>query len=128
VFDSAWHYRVTASGYDTSVYDADGNDLSEPTLVVDLDANTATVSVDKSVISDVSITDSKVVPVVGSEDYGEYRNVEVDATQWKFGGAKSGAASNAPRVIDLVTPDSVSQSDALAYDGTTLAQLPFTPL
>ncbi|MBX0321536.1 hypothetical protein EGH21_00695 [Halomicroarcula sp. F13] len=28
--------------------------------------------------------------VVGSEDYGEYRNVEVDATQYKFAAPKTG--------------------------------------
>ncbi|WP_276302624.1 glycoside hydrolase family 97 catalytic domain-containing protein [Halorussus lipolyticus] len=127
-FADPWHYRVTASGYDTSVYDASGNDLSAPTLVVNLSANTATVSVDKSVLSDVTIAESEVVPVVGSENYGAFRNVGADTTQWQFGGAKNGAEGNAPRIIDLVTPEGVSQSDALAYDGTTLAQLPFTPL
>jgi hypothetical protein len=36
--------------------------------------------VDKSVLSDVNITDSEVVPVVGSEDYGAYRNVNADTS------------------------------------------------
>jgi len=127
-FRSAWHYRVAVSGYDASVTDAAGTDLSEPSVAVDLAANTVTVSVAKSVLSDASIADSEVVPVVGSEDYGSYRNVAVDATQWEFGGATSGAASNAPRLIDLLTPEGISQSDALAYDDATLARLPFLSL
>jgi hypothetical protein len=127
-FDDPWHYRVAASGYDTSVVDAAGTDLSAPPVVVDLAANTATVTVSKATVSDLDVATTEVVPVVGSENYGVFRDVLVDATSYEFGGARSGAEANAPRVVDLVTPEGVLQSDALAYDGTTLASLPFAPL
>ena len=127
-FDDPWHYRVAASGYDTSVVDATGTDLSAPPVVVDLAANTATVTVSKATVSDLDVATTEVVPVVGSENYGVFRDVLVDATSYEFGGARSGAEANAPRVVDLVTPEGVLQSDALAYDGTTLASLPFAPL
>jgi hypothetical protein len=127
-FDAAWQYRIAASGYDRSVVDASGNRVSTPETTVDLAANTVTVSVAKDALNDVDVSASEVVPVVGSESFGAFRDVEVDATQWTFGGAKSGAAANAPLVIDLVTPQGTAQREALAYDGTSLASLPFTPL
>ncbi|WP_254280236.1 glycoside hydrolase family 97 catalytic domain-containing protein [Haloarcula marina] len=127
-FDAAWHYRVDASGYSQGVIDAAGNSLSTPGLSVDLGANTVTLSVAQSTMSDVDIENAEVVPVVGSEDYGAFRDVQESATQWQFGGAQSGAVGNAPSIIDMVTPDGVSQSSALAYDGSTLASLPFTSL
>jgi hypothetical protein len=127
-FDAAWQYRIAASGYDQSVVDASGTQVSTPETTVDLAANTVTVSVAKDVLSDVDVPASEVLPVVGSESFGSYRDVEVDATAWTFGGARSGAASNAPRVLDLVTPKGTTQGEALAYDGTSLASLPFTPL
>jgi len=127
-FDEPWHYRVSASGYEQAVVDAAGIELATPDTSVDLGANTVTLTVQKSTLGDLSITDTEVVPVVGSEDYGDFRDVAVDATQWEFGGATAGADGNAPSVIDLITPEGVAQSDALAYDDATLATLPFTPL
>ena len=127
-FDAPWQYRIAASGYDQSVYDASGTQVSTPDVTVDLAANAVTISVAKDALSDVDVPASEVLPVVGSESFGSFRDVEVDATQWTFGGARSGAASNAPRVIDLLTPQGTTQGEALAYDGSTLATLPFTPL
>ncbi|MFC6954166.1 glycoside hydrolase family 97 catalytic domain-containing protein [Halorubellus litoreus] len=127
-FVAAWQYRIAASGYDQHVTDASGNEVGAPTLVVDRAANTATVSVDKATLSDVDVPNGEVVPVVGSEDYGAFRNVQENATQWQFGGAKSGAADDAPRVVDLVTPTGTTQRDALAYDAGSLATLPFRSL
>jgi carbohydrate-binding DOMON domain-containing protein len=110
------------------VVDASGNQVSTPATTVDLVANTVTVSVAKDALSDVDVPASEVLPVVGSESFGSFRDVEVDATQWTFGGARSGAASNAPRAIDLLAPQGTTQGEALAYDGSSLATLPFTPL
>jgi len=127
-FDAPWQYRIAASGYDRSVYDASGTRVSAPGTTVDLAANAVTVSVAKDVLSDVDVSGSEVLPVVGSETFGEFRDVEVDASTWTFGGAKRGAASTAPRVIDLLTPEGTTQGEALAYDENALASLPFTAL
>jgi len=61
-------------------------------------------------------------------DLGSLRAVTVDGGDFTFGGAQAGAVDNAPRIMDLVTPDGVTQSEALEYDGSTRATLPFVPL
>nr|WP_241983228.1 glycoside hydrolase family 97 catalytic domain-containing protein [Halorubrum sp. GN11GM_10-3_MGM] len=86
------------------------------------------VTVPKTALGGSDISDWEVLPVVGSADFGSFRAVQVDDSGFIFGGAKEGAAGNAPRVIDMITPEGVSQADALNYDADTLASLPFTSL
>jgi len=127
-FDAPWQYRIAASGFGGSVVDAEGNGLGTPERFADFDSNVAVVSVPKSAVGGADIADWEVLPVVGSEDFGAFRDVQVDAGGFVFGGAREGAAGNAPRVIDLVTPEGTSQADALDYGADSLASLPFTPL
>ncbi|KOX98286.1 glycoside hydrolase family 97 catalytic domain-containing protein [Halorubrum tropicale] len=127
-FAEPWQYRVDASGFSAGIVDAEGNGLGSPTTFASFGANVAIVSIPKAALGGVDISDWEVLPVVGSEDFGSFRDVQEDAGGFVFGGAKQGAAGNAPRVIDMITPEGVSQSDALAYDADTLASLPFTPL
>ncbi|AEH38293.1 glycoside hydrolase family 97 catalytic domain-containing protein [Halopiger xanaduensis] len=126
-FGDPWHYRVAASGFGSSVVDADGSNLGAPETTVDFESGTAILSVPKDAL-ELDVANAEVLPVVGSEDRGTFRNVAVEAAAYTFGGAKEGAAENAPRVIDLLTPSGVDQSEALAYDANELATLPFTPL
>jgi hypothetical protein len=127
-FESPWQYRVGANGFGTGVTDANGQNVATPDVVASFESNTAVVSIPKSAVGSADLADWEVVPVVGSEDQGPLRSVAVEASTFTFGGAKQGAAGNAPRVIDMITPEGVSQADALAYDADTLASLPFTPL
>jgi len=127
-FDAPWQYRVSANGFGGNVVDADGNGLGTPERYADFESNVAVVSVPKTAVGGVDISDWEVLPVVGSEDFGTFRDVQEDADGFVFGGAKAAAAGNAPRVVDLITPEGTSQSDALAYDADALASLPFTPL
>ena len=127
-FDDPWQYRVSASGFGGSVVDADGNGLGSPNVFASFESNVAIVSIPKTAVSGADIADWEVCPVVGSENFGAFRDVQVNAGGFVFGGAEEGAAGNAPRVIDMITPEGVSQADALAYDADTLASLPFTPL
>ncbi|WP_348533338.1 glycoside hydrolase family 97 catalytic domain-containing protein [Haloarcula marina] len=127
-FESGWHYRVDASGFGGGVIDAQGNDIGSVSKLVNLDGNTAILSVSKSDVDDIDIVNTEVAPVVGSEDFGSFRSVNVDNGEYVFGGADANAQSNAPRVLDMLTPPGVSQSDALAYDAESKAQIPFTPL
>lgn len=127
-FDANWHYRIDASGFGAGVVDADGVTVGAPELLVDLADNTVVLSVEKSVFGDIDLLNSEVCPVVGSEDNGRFREVDVTASEWTFGGAKSGAVDNAPGVIDLLTPTGTTQSAALTYSSTSRATLPFTPL
>ncbi|MDZ5813404.1 glucodextranase DOMON-like domain-containing protein, partial [Halorubrum sp. AD140] len=126
-FADPWQYRVDASGFGRAVTDAGGSNLGTPSVFVSFESNTAVVSIPKSTV-DGDLSGWEVLPVVGSEDRGSLRAVAVDAGGFVFGGAREGAADNAPRVIDLVTPEDVSQSEALDYGADSLASLPFTPL
>ncbi|ELZ37595.1 glycoside hydrolase family 97 catalytic domain-containing protein [Halorubrum tebenquichense] len=126
-FDDPWQYRVDASGFGRGITDADGANLGTPEVFASFDADTAVVSIPKSAVGG-DLSEWEVLPVVGSEDRGGLRAVAVDAGDFVFGGAREGAADNAPRVIDLITPDGVSQADALDYGPDSLASLPFTPL
>ncbi|MGM0448591.1 MAG: glycoside hydrolase family 97 catalytic domain-containing protein [Methanobacteriota archaeon] len=127
-FDEPWQYRVDASGFAAGVVDAEGNELGSPDTFASLDENVAIVSIPKTTLGETNISDWEVLPIVGSEDFGSFRDVRVDAGGYVFGGATDGAADNAPRVIDMITPEGVSQADALDYDADSLASLPFTPL
>ena len=127
-FDAEWHYRVDASGFETGLVDGEGTELGSPEAFADFGSNTVVVSVGKDRLGDVEIDDWEVLPVVGSEDFGAFRPVEVEVGEFVFGGAREGAVENAPRIIDMVTPDGVEQSEALDYDADSLATLPFTPL
>jgi hypothetical protein len=128
-FDAPWQYRISADGFGAgTVTDSGDNDLGSPETVADFGSGVAVLSIPKSALGGADLADWEVCPVVGSADFGSFRDVQVDAGGFVFGGAKEGAAGNAPRVIDLITPEGVSQADALAYDADTLASLPFTPL
>lgn len=127
-FDDPWQYRLSASGFAGALVDADGTRIESPEQFADFSSNVAVVSVPKTALGGADISDWEVLPVVGSEDFGAFRDVQVEAGGFVFGGAKADAAGNAPRVIDMITPEGTSQSDALAYDADTLASLPFTPL
>jgi hypothetical protein len=127
-FGSAWDYRVSASGFGAAVVDDDGTSLGTPDRLVDLPGNTAILSVPKESLPGLDLDSVAVAPVVGSEDFGAFRNVSENAGNFVFGGADPDAVDNAPSILDLVTPEGVSQSEALAYSADSLATIPFTPL
>jgi len=127
-FADTWQYRVAASGFGSGIVDADGNGLGSPNVFASFDSNVAIVSIPKTAVNGAEIADWEVCPIVGSEDFGGFRDVRKEAGGFVFGGANPDAVDNAPSVIDLITPDGVSQADALAYDADTLASLPFTSL
>nr|WP_049911169.1 glycoside hydrolase family 97 catalytic domain-containing protein [Halorubrum lipolyticum] len=127
-FARTWQYRIDASGFGRGITDANGESLGTPEVFVSFESNTAVVSIPKSVVGDADLSDWEALPVVGSEDQGSLRPVRIDPETFVFGGAREGAVENAPRVIDLITPEGVSQSEALDYGPDSLASLPFTPL
>ncbi|RLM76581.1 glycoside hydrolase family 97 catalytic domain-containing protein [Halorubrum sp. Atlit-26R] len=128
-FADPWQYRVGSDGYGGSiVVDDEGTNLGTVERFADFASNVAVVSIPKTALGGADISDWEVLPIVGSENFGSFRGVQVEAGGFVFGGAKEDAVGNAPRVIDMITPEGVSQADALAYDDDTLASLPFTPL
>jgi hypothetical protein len=134
-FEAEWHYRLEVSGFTKSGIDAAGSPLTDadgntvtPGDAVDTGAGTVTLSIDRAAFGGAAPGDLAVVPMVQSENFGALRPVDVTASGYTFGGAQEGAVDNAPRVMDLLTPDGRSQSDVLAYGDDTRATLPFVPL
>ncbi|MFC4359384.1 glycoside hydrolase family 97 catalytic domain-containing protein [Halobium salinum] len=134
-FEKPWHYRLRVDGFNVdlvnsaggAVTDDEGNRVT-PRVAADTEAGTVTLTFDRSAFGDVETTALEAIPMVQSEDFGGLRAVDVEASGFVFGGAKAGAVGNAPRIMDLATPEDVSQSAALAYDAEALASLPFVPL
>ncbi|WP_122091161.1 glycoside hydrolase family 97 catalytic domain-containing protein [Halalkalicoccus subterraneus] len=127
-FAEEWHYRIDANGFGRGIVDSEGTDLGTPGLGVDFTSNTVIVSVEKDTLGDLDVADMEIAPLVGSEDNGTLRPVEVEAGPFVFGGAREGAVGNAPRVVDLLIPEKVEQEAALAYDAESFATIPFTSL
>jgi hypothetical protein len=134
-FDQPWHYRVEISGFTKSVVTASGvpvTDADDNTIslseTIDTSAGTVTLSLDRAAFDGVDAATLDVVPMVQSEDRGTLRPVQVENEPYVFGGAKSGAADMAPRIMDVITPDDITQSDALAYTADQLVSLPFVSL
>ncbi len=134
-FESAWHYRLEVSGFTKSAVDAGGNPLTDAEGNgiavrddVDTDSNTVTLAVDRAAFGETDVSELEVVAMVQSEDRGTLRPVAEDAEDYVFGGAIPGAAENAPRVMDLLTPAGVSRTEALAYSADERATLPFVSL
>jgi hypothetical protein len=134
-FKKPWHYRLQVSGFTkgivdatgTPVTDADGNTVSLGASI-DTSAGTVTLTLDRTALDGVDAANLDVVPMVQSEDRGTLRPVEVQNAGYVFGGAKPGAADMTPRIMDMITPDGTTQSDALAYTADQLASLPFVSL
>ncbi|RDI71366.1 glycoside hydrolase family 97 catalytic domain-containing protein [Halopelagius longus] len=134
-FEDAWHYRLEISGFTKSAVDsagatltdADGNAVAVGESV-DASANTVSLSIDRAAFGGADAAELEVVPMVQSEDRGSLRPVQEESAEYVFGGATAGAVENAPRIADLLTPEGVSQSDALAYGEGELATIPFVSL
>ncbi|MFC6728714.1 glycoside hydrolase family 97 catalytic domain-containing protein [Natronoarchaeum mannanilyticum] len=135
-FEAPWQYRLEVSGFTLSAVDAGGASLTDddgnvvnPSTTADLDNNTVTLRISREAFDGADAADLEVVPMVQSENFGTLRGVQAgDAGSDTFGGAQAGAVGNAPLIMDMITPDGVSQSDALDYSADELATLPFVEL
>lgn len=134
-FEDEWHYRLRVDGFTVELVDANGDPVLDedgtavvPRAATDLDAGTVTLGVDREAFDGRDAAAFELVAMVQSEDFGSLRAVQETAGGFVFGGAKAGAVDNAPLIMDLVTPDDVSQSDGLSYTESEKATLPFVSL
>jgi len=135
-FEEPWQYRLEVSGFTLSAVDAGGSALTDddgnvvnPTTTADLDSNTVTIRIAREAFDGADAADLEVVPMVQSENFGTLRPVQAGAPGGGvFGGAQDGAVGSAPRIMDLITPDGVTQQEALAYSAGELATIPFVEL
>ncbi|RBI62579.1 glucoamylase [halophilic archaeon] len=128
-FESPYHYRVFAEGFaPPRVTAADGSEVTrDVSLTGYRSIDAVKIDVPKSALGDLA--DAEIAPLLlGQEGSGpgRVRPVLADATDYRFGGGRDDDAD--PNVIDLVTPEGVSQSEALSYSATERATIPYVPL
>ncbi|MFB6189722.1 MAG: glycoside hydrolase family 97 catalytic domain-containing protein [Halapricum sp.] len=129
-FEKPWHYRLVLSGSTTRLVGADGSTILDGSAIetsVDVDNGNVTAVVERSAF-DGDATAFSIVAGVHAMTDGALLPVQPEAGPATFGGAESGAAENAPRLCDVLTTESVEQSDALSYSASDRATLPFVPL
>jgi carbohydrate-binding DOMON domain-containing protein len=132
-FEAPYHRRVFVEGFvQPRVEAADGATVTEDVAVTGFQTIDAIlVEVPRSALGDLS--GAQFVPLVLGQDgfsYGSVRPVAATATDGVFGGgAGSGTRdSTNPNVIDLITPEGVTQAQALAYDASSNAEIPYIQL
>ncbi|WP_317175990.1 glycoside hydrolase family 97 catalytic domain-containing protein [Halomontanus rarus] len=140
-FEQPYHYRfvniegsvdeLEANGIPPRLESGDGTTITDDvTLHASSILDGIMFDVPKDAIGDVS--NMEVTPLMLSQDDSvETRIREVVSTEtwesgwqhdWRFGGGRNDNMN--PNVIDMVTPEGVSQEDALSYSDTEQAQLP----
>ncbi|WP_321112678.1 glucodextranase DOMON-like domain-containing protein [Halorussus salinisoli] len=129
-FEAPYHYRVFAEGFVAPRVEA--TDGSEVTQDVSLSGyksvDAIKIDVPKSALGG-DLEDKQVVPLMLCQDgfsEGRIRPVMAEAGDWVLGGGRDDDAN--PNVVDLVTPDGVSQSEALDYSATQRATIPYLSL
>ncbi|MCU4716844.1 glucodextranase DOMON-like domain-containing protein [Halapricum hydrolyticum] len=128
-FEEPYQYRVIANGVDgVLVENHAGEVVAEGSLVANPVADELVVEVPRSTL-DMGIQSYYLAPLMFGHDAdadGGVMQVQSEAGESAFGGAET--PEMAPRVIDMVLPESTSQADALSYSGEELATLPYTSL
>jgi len=128
-FTDPYQYRVVADGQNGARLEShEGEHLADCSLVVNEPADEIVVEVPRAEL-DTDIQTHYVTPLVFGYDpdaAGGVVPVESESGEAAFGGAET--PEMAPRVIDMVVPDSTTQSAALSYTSDALATLPYLSL
>lgn len=121
-FEDPYHYRVAVHGWWGAVEDPLGNELS-PDVQASVDGTTVTIDVPKSAVGG-DPDDKELCILVCPQDgnsAGGLRVIEESKGKWVFGGG----GSDTPKVVDMITPEGVNQSDALSNFGLGALELPY---
>jgi len=128
-FTQPYHYRIAVNGYSRRVVEsADGSAISQDVTAQghpDLQAIAFDVPADAF---EGDLSEMRFAPLCLAHDNygtGKIRAVNAEAAEWRFGGGRDDEMN--PNVIDMITPEDVSQSEALAFSAESQARLPFVP-
>ncbi|MCU4716530.1 glucodextranase DOMON-like domain-containing protein [Halapricum hydrolyticum] len=127
-FSRPYHYRVVVDGYSLrSVVAGDGETITQD---VEAQAHPDLGAIAFDMPGDAferDLADHHFMPLIlGHDNYGTgaVRAVSEDGGKWEFGG---GTGTNDPGVIDMITPEGTTQSEALEYSPDQQAKLPYVP-
>jgi len=128
-FQQPYHYRIAVTGYSMQAVEAaDGSIISEDVgtaVYPDLQALAFDFPVEAI---DGALERMQFAPLIFGYDgfaTGKIRAVNASPTEWKLGGGRDDEQNS--NAIDMITPDGVSQSDAMAFAADSAAKLPFVP-
>lgn len=129
-FEAPYQYRVFSEGFTAPrVEAADGADITRDVNLTGYSAVDAVkIEVPKTAF-DGSLSGKELVPLLlGQDGYntGRIRPVVADVGDYVFGGGRDDEMN--PNVLDLVTPEGVSQAEALAYSASEQATIPYLSL
>jgi len=128
-FEAPYQYRLVADGENGArVEDHEGNVVAEGSVMANGVADEIVVEIPKTAIEG-GIRSYYVAPLMlgyHPDGEGNVMPVQAEAGSSAFGGAET--PGQAPRVIDMVVPETSTQSDALAYSSDAKATLPYTSL
>lgn len=131
-FAEPYQRRVVATAFTASrqtVEDASGTEISGDVTVGTYDSIDAIyVDVPKSAVGDVTRQELVAFLFPQGQDFAGIRYVEETNAGFDFGGGLSGSNGGAdPNAIDVLTPDGVTQAEALSYTTSQDAIVPFLP-
>jgi carbohydrate-binding DOMON domain-containing protein len=126
-FEEDYHYRILVNGqYEKHVEDATGSTVTED-VNVSVDGKTISFDLPLGAVGG-SLSDLEIAPLVFGFDgfgTGHVRDVAASGGEYVIGGGTDDGSD--PKVLDMVTPEGVSQSDALSYSAGSPATVPFVP-
>ncbi|NHN45985.1 glucoamylase [Halostella sp. JP-L12] len=126
-FEAPYQRRLVVEGFEPPrVEAADGSTVSDDVSVTGYQSVDAVkIEVPKAAVGSLA----ELSPLLLGQDGwgpGRIRTVDADRADYAFGGGRDDDAN--PNVIDLVTPEGVDQSEALAYTADERATIPYLSL
>ena len=128
-FKQPYHYRVVASGYSIQAVEAaDGTIVSQDVRTqVHPDLQAVAFDFPASAIEGTP-EEMQYAPLIFGYDgfaAGKIRAVGAETAQWQFGGGR--ADSNNTNALDMITPEGVSQAEAMGFSADNQTTVPFVP-
>ena len=128
-FEEPYHYRIVAAGGLQTIEDANGDTIPSSISTTVLSAADAIqVTFPKSAVGGSLDGTELAILLFGADSFqpGRTRRVNTTNSQYFFGGGRDDEMD--PKVIDMITPDDITQSEALAYDANQRANVPYINL
>ena len=126
-FADPYHYRILVNGENEKQVEAADGTVVTSDVNVAVDGDTIAFDLPKDAIGG-SVGDTELAPLVCAYDgygTGHLRDVAATKGDYTFGGGSDDQIE--PRVVDLITPEGTTQSDALSYSASSTATIPLVP-
>ena len=125
-----YHYRLMVNAFEIQALEgADGSTVSQDVAVEAFpEMNAVAMEVPAEAMAG-DIREMEIAPLIlGHDSYGQglVRNVAAESADWTFGGGSPSSMNH--QVIDMITAEGVSQSEALSFSADQRASIPFAPV